>query len=97
MFSLFRKFKKSWKSLKSFENEAIQKSRRGFQFLVFLFAVYLCPTRNTLFLTTVERAVRTHGCHRAESNVQCTNMTCGWSGTNTPPDEGGQHSALQFG
>ena len=25
-----------------------------------------------------------------ESNVQCTGMACGSSGTNTPPDEGSQ-------
>ena len=47
-----------------------------------MFAVYLCPTRNTLFFTTVKRAVRTHRCYCAESRVQFTGMTCGWSGTN---------------
>ena len=48
-----------------------------------MFAVYLCPTRNTLLLITVERAVRTHRCHCAESNVQCASVACGWSGTKT--------------
>ena len=31
-----------------------------------------------------------HRCHCAKSNVQCTSMAGGWSGTNTPPNEGSQ-------
>ena len=35
-----------------------------------MFSVYQCPTRNTLFLTIVEKVCASHGCHCAESNVQ---------------------------
>ena len=60
-----------------------------------MIAVYLCPTRNTLFLTIVTGLWITHPQVRAvceaESNVRWTNVACGWSSTNTPPDEGGQN------
>ena len=45
-----------------------------------------CAQGMTFCLTL--KGCASHRCHRAESNVQCTSMACGWSGTNTPPDEG---------
>ena len=48
-----------------------------------------CAQGMTFCLTL--KGCASHRCHCAKSNVQCTSMACGWSGTNTPPDEGGQN------
>ena len=59
------------------------KDKRIQQRSTTMFGVFLCPTRNTLFLTTVKRLWITHHQVRAvceaESNVQCTTMACGFS------------------
>ena len=59
-----------------------------------VFRVSVSNAQHT-FLDNCERLWITHhqvrAVCKAESNVQCTGMACGWSGTNTPPDEGAQN------